>query len=365
MPGNLLAQFLVGDGGVSLPTYPVCRNKTMKNDLNPEDTLRQLINSQVISRLIYVVAKLGIADFIKNGPMSCEQLAESANTNPNSLYRVLRTLASVGVFSETETGIFEQTQMSKLLESDIAGSQRAVAMLVWKPWWRQGWDELLYSVETGKVGFDRVHGMGLFEYLSRNADASDLSNKAMASFTGQEIDSILSAYDFNNFAKIIDIGGGNGALICAVLKRYPQIKGTLFDLPFAVKKARELLKDKLDANNYDLIEGDFFESVPVGGNLYILKSVIHDWDNEHAITILKNCHRAMNGNGRLLVIERVIPSGNVPSPGKIMDIVMMVNLGGHERTASEYKTLLNDSGFKLNGIIPTGSAMNIIECVPD
>jgi len=347
-------------------------NKTMLNDLSsqekvtmsPAETLRRLINSQVISRLIYVVAKLGIADLLRNGPMSCEQLAESANAHPSSLYRVLRTLASVGVFSETEIGTFEQTQVSKLLESDISGSQRAVAMLVWEPWWRQGWDELLYSVETGKIGFDRVHGMGLFEYLSRKADASDLFNKAMASFTEQEIDAILSSYDFSSFTKIIDIGGGNGALMCAILKSCPDVNGILFDLPNTIEMARKLIKEKSEEKRCELVAGDFFKSVPVGGDLYILKSVIHDWDNERALDILKNCHKAMAGDGRLLLIERVIPSGNIPSLSKIMDIVMMVNLGGLERTADEYEALLNSSGFKLAGIIPTGSAMSIIECVP-
>ncbi|GBE03018.1 multifunctional cyclase-dehydratase-3-O-methyl transferase TcmN [bacterium BMS3Bbin06] len=333
--------------------------------MSPADTLRQLINSQVISRLIYVVAKLGIADFLKNGPMSCEQLAKSVNVNSSSLYRALRTLASVGVFSETEAGIFKQTKMSKLLESDIAGSQRAVAMLVWEPWWRQGWDELLYSVETGKVGFDHVHGMGLFEYLSRNADASSLFNKAMDSFTGQEIDSILSSYDFSNFTKIVDIGGGNGAFMCAILKSCPDVNGILFDLPNTIATARKLMKENAEEKRCDLIAGDFFKSMPVGGDLYTLKSVIHDWDDERAIDLLKNCHKAMAGDGRLLLIERVIPSGDVPSAGKIMDIVMMVNLGGLERNANEYEALLNESGFRLTGIIPTGSAMSIIECVPD
>jgi len=333
--------------------------------MNPADNLKQLINSQVVSRLIYVVAKLGIADLLKDGPMSCEQLAESTNVNSGSLYRILRTLASVGLFSEIEPGGFGQTQMSKLLESDIAGSQRAVAMLVWEPWWRQGWDELLYSVETGKVGFDRVHGMGLFEYLSCNTDASNLFNKAMDSFTGQEIESILSSYDFSNFTKIVDIGGGNGAFMCAVLKSCPDVNGILFDLPNTIETARKLIKEKAEEKRCDLVAGDFFKSMPVGGDLYTLKSVIHDWDNERAKDILRNCHKAMAGDGRLLLIERVIPSGDVPSPGKIMDIVMMVNLGGLERTANEYEALLNDSGFRLTGIIPTGSAMCIIECVPD
>lgn len=331
---------------------------------SPENTLRQLISSQVVSRLLYVVAKLRIADLLKDGPKHYKLLAELSEADSHSLYRVLRTLASAGVFSETESGIFEQTPMSHFLQTDVPGSQHAVATLVWEPWWRQSWDELLYSVKTGKVAFKYVHGVDLFEFLSRNSEAAALFNKAMHSFSEQEIDSILSAYDFSNFKKIVDIGGGYGGFIFAVLKAYPQIKGILFDLSPTVITVGKPIEGNTIADRCELVTGDFFKSIPIGGDLYTLKSVIHDWNDERALQILRNCYRAMADSGRLILIERVIPSNSAPSPGKIMDIVMMVNLGGLERTATEYQALIEKAGFELIGIIPTTSAMSIIECAP-
>ncbi|MEW5950134.1 MAG: methyltransferase [Thermodesulfobacteriota bacterium] len=339
-------------------------NGKIEMTMSPENTLRQLISSQVISRLIYVVAKLGIADLLKDGPRHYERLAELSQADSHSLYRVLRTLAGAGVFSETEPGIFEQTPVSQFLQADVPGSQHAVATLVWEPWWRRGWDELLYSVKTGKVAFNHVHGMDLFEVLSRDSEAAALFNKAMHSFSEQEIDSILSAYDFSSFKKIVDIGGGHGGFISAVLKAYPQIKGILFDLSHAVTTVGKPIEGNTIADRCELVAGDFFKSIPIGGDLYTLKSVIHDWNDERALEILKNCYKAMADSGRLILIERVIPSGNTPSPGKIMDIVMMVNLGGLERTVAEYQGLIEKAGFELIGIIPTTSAMSIIECAP-
>jgi len=332
--------------------------------MRPEDVLKQFSNSQVVSRLIYVVARLGIADLLKDGPRSYKQLAESTKVHPHSLYRVLRTLASVGVFSEIEAGLFEQTPAGSLLQSDIVGSQRALAMLFWEPWWRQGWDELLDCVKTGKVAFDRVHGMSLFDFLSGNAEASDLFNRAMTSFTEKESDSILPAYNFSGFTRIVDVGGGHGGFIRAVLGAYPQIEGVVLDLPHTIEEAKRIVREKSVENRCFFAAGDFFEWVPEGGDLYTLKSIIHDWDDDRAVEILRNCRRAIRQNGRLLMVERVLPTGNEPSAGKIMDIVMMVNLGGVERSATEYRALLEKADFRMVQIIPTASAVSIIECVP-
>lgn len=327
-------------------------------------SLYNLLNSHVISRLIYSVSKIGIPDILKDRRMDYTQIAERTGVHPRSLYRVMRTLCTVNVFSETEEDVFNLGEVGQLLRTDIPESQHALAILMWEPWWRQGWDELLYSLKTGNVAFDHVHGERLFEYLRRNPDDAELFNKAMTSITMQENKAILDAYDFSGIQKIVDIGGGHGKLLASTLRAYPSMEGILFELPMVLDSARINIGHENLSERCELIAGDFFESFSLQGDVYILKSVIHDWKDEQATRILKNCRRSLSKNGRLLIIERIIPSGNDLHPAKLMDIVMLVNLGGQERMLPEYEGLLNSSGFKLNGIISTNSAMSIIEGVP-
>jgi hypothetical protein len=287
-----------------------------------------------MSRLIYAVAKTGITDLLKDNQLDYKELAERANVYPRSLYRVMRTLSSVNVFSEMEDGVFRLSDIGQLLRTDIPESQHALAVLMWEPWWRQGWDDLFYSLQTGKVAFDHVHGRGLFEYLKQNPEAAELFNKAMTSFTVQETKAILDAYDFSGFKKVVDIGGGQGKLLASLLKKYPSMNGVLLDLPMALDSAKRLIDQEDLSERCELVSGDFFKSFSLSGDVYILKSVIHDWSDEQAISILKNCRGSINKESRLLIIERIIPPGNKPSPAKIMDIVALVNLGGQKRTLS-------------------------------
>lgn len=335
-----------------------------KKDEQNMKSLYSLLNSHVMSRLIYAVAKTGIPDLLKDNQLDYKELAERANVYPRSLYRVMRTLSSVNVFSEMEDGVFRLSDIGQLLRTDIPESQHALAVLMWEPWWRQGWDDLFYSLQTGKVAFDHIHGRGLFEYLKQNPEAAELFNKAMTSFTVQETKAILDAYDFSGFKKVVDIGGGQGKLLASLLKKYPSMNGVLLDLPMALDSAKRLIDQEDLSERCELVSGDFFKSFSLSGDVYILKSVIHDWSDEHAISILKNCWGSINKESRLLIIERIIPPGNKPSPAKIMDIVALVNLGGQERTLSEYEGLLKSSSFKLNRVINTNSAMSIIEGIP-
>ncbi len=327
-------------------------------------SLYGLLNNHVISRLIYSVARVGIPDLIKGDQIHYEQLAEKGHVHPRSLYRVMRTLGGVNIFSEVEEGVFRLGDLGQLLRTDVPGSQHALAVLMWEPWWRQGWDELLYSLRTGNVAFNHVHGKGLFEYLMQNPDAAELFNKAMTSITMQEIIAIMDAYDFSGADTIVDIGGGHGTLLASLLRKYRSMKGVLFDLPAAIDRAKRTMDGGDLSGRCESVAGDFFKSFSLPGEVHVLKSVIHDWNDEQAIQILKNCRGSLRGESRLLIIERIIPSGNEPSPAKLMDMVMLVNLGGQERTSSEYERLLISSGFKPQRIISTNSAMSIIEAMP-
>ena len=328
---------------------------------NPHETLAALLNGHVISRLVSIAAELGVADALKDGPAGYERVAECVGANPDSLYRAMRTLAGAGVFREVEKGVFELTPVGGLLVSDAPESQRSLATLMWAPWWRQGSDEALHSVLTGETGFDRVHGSGLFEYLRANPEAAGLFGRAMTSFTRKETEAIMKARDFSSASLVVDVGGGFGGLLSSILSANEGVRGLLYDLPYVIERAKGMLAQEGFSGRMDFREGDFFKSIPGGGDIFILKSVLHDWNDEKAGAILANCRKAMADGARLLVIERVVPEGDSPSPAKIMDIAMLVNLGGRERTLNEYSALLESAGFKMMDCIPTASPMSIIE----
>lgn len=323
--------------------------------------LHGLIQGASVSRLIHLAAKLGIADLLKEGPMHYVALAEMTQTNKQALYRLLRALASMEVFMEVDEGIFKQTPTSELLVENATSSLKSLALLTWEPWLRQAFDEMLYSIKTSKPAFDHVHGKSFFEFISENKAAADLFDQVMTNYTEQEVKAILSAYDFSRTKKVIDIAGGRGMLIKMILIAYPTIKGVLFDLAHVINMASHAMAAIKE--RCQLVEGSFFESIPTGGDLYLLKSIIHDWDDQHAIKILKNCRMAMPKTGKLLLIERII-THDTSYLNKILDITMLVLLSGRERTAAEYKELLTASGFRLNQIIPTTSRLSIIEAIP-
>ncbi len=296
-----------------------------------------------------------IADALRNGAKTCEELAPSVGANPRALYRLLRALASQGVFEEDDQGRFTLTPRAEFLQTDVPGSLRSLAIALGEAWWWRPWGELLHSVETGKPAFEHIFGTEFFEYMNQNAEAAAIFNAVMAGGSRQVGVDVAAAFDFSEMRTVVDVGGGHGALLAGILRANPHLRGILFDLPSVVDGAKSILEAEGIAERCELVGGDFFESVPRGGDAYVLKIILHDWDDEHAVAILKNCHRAMEPQRTLLVVERPIPPGNHPFPGKYTDLNMLVLVRGRERTVAEYQLLFEAAGFRLTRSIPTPS----------
>jgi ubiquinone/menaquinone biosynthesis C-methylase UbiE len=336
-------------------------NALSNPDVPPSVGMLQMISGFWISRAIYVAAKLGIADQLRDGPKTVDELAAATATHAPSLYRVLRALAGVGVFTEDKKRGFALTPLADTLRTDAPGSLRAFATVELGEEHYPAWGELLHSVRTGEIAFDRAFGMPVWKFFEQNPGNAKTFNDAMTGFTLAVNDAVLSSYDFSSISKIVDVGGGHGSLIASILKANPKMRGVLFDAPPVIEGAGHRLKDEGLAERCEATAGDFFDSVPSGGDAYIVKWIIHDWDDEQSVSILKNCHRAMAENGRLLLVEAVVPDGSEPHFSKYMDLNMLIMTGGRERTEDEYRTLLEASGFKLTRTVPTKSPMSIIE----
>jgi hypothetical protein len=274
-----------------------------------------MITGYWISQAIYAAAQFGIADHLKDGPKTVTELATATSTNPDALYRLLRALASVGIFAEGDSRRFSLTPLAEPLRSDIAGSKRALALMSGDEQFR-AWAEIDYSLRTGKVAFDKVFGKPVFDYLGEHPDKARIFDAAMVGIHGRESNAILNAYDFSLFGVVADIGGGNGSQITEILKKHGRIKGILFDLPHVIERAQQRIQASGLLDRCKLVAGSFFDAVPEGADAYVMRHIIHDWDEEKCLTILRNCHRAMRPAGKLLVIESVIPPGNEPFHGK-------------------------------------------------
>jgi SAM-dependent methyltransferase len=325
--------------------------------------LMQMLSGRWVSQMISVAAKLGIADLLSGGARSSHELAEATASNPQALYRLLRGLASLGIFSEPDPGYFALTPLAECLRSGVRGSMRAAAMAFGEEWYYRPWGDLLYSVKTGKTAFSHQFGQEGFEYLRENAEAARIFNEAMTCLSAIDNPAIVAAYDFSSAACVVDVGGGYGTLLAEVLKANPTARGLLFEQPAVIEGAKQQLQAAGLMDVCEVVAGDFFEAIPSGGDLYLMKSVIHDWDDERALKILKNCHRAMKGKSRLLLIEHVIHSGHQSMFGKLADIKMLVMSGGRERSGPEYRALLAAAGFELTNLIATQTPLNLIEAV--
>jgi SAM-dependent methyltransferase len=329
----------------------------------PSELMTQMIMGFMQSQAIYVAAKLGIADLLKDKPKSSAELAEATGVDARSLYRVLRALSSTGIFAETDTDSFGLTPLAETLRSDTPGSMRAMAVYMGEEWHMRPWNDIMYSVQTGRPSFDHIFGQPAFPYLAEHPDDARIFNDAMTSFSASVVEAIVAGYDFSSIERIVDIAGGHGRLISSILKANPQMKGILFDVASVIEGAHPLLASEGVAERCELAAGDFFEAVPGGGDAYIMKHIIHDWDDERALKILQNCHRVMRADGRVLLVEMVVPEGNEPGPGKFIDLEMLLFTGGCERTEDEYAALFKRAGFELTRITPTQSAYSIIEAV--
>jgi hypothetical protein len=329
----------------------------------PPATLLQMMTGYWVSQALYVAAKLGIADLLADGPVDCEDLAAATGTHAPSLQRVLRALASVGVFTEASPGSFALTPLAELLRTETPGSMRALAIMYAEEQYR-AWGGLLHSVRTGEMAFDHQFGMGYFEYLAQHPEADRVFNEAMTGWTHQLVGAVVDTYDFSPFKTVVDVGGGYGTLLAAVLRSNPGTRGVLFEQPHVVASVEEQLVSAGVADRCTFVGGDFFVAVPGGGDAYVLSQILHDWDDERCVAILAQCRRAMPDHAKLLVVELVLPEGDEPFLGKWLDLHMLVLLGSRERTASEYDALFRAAGFKLVRVVPTPPGPSVVEAVP-
>jgi len=329
----------------------------------PQFVMLQMITGFWVSRAIYVAAKLGLADLVKDSPKTADELARLTGTHSPSLYRALRALASVGVFTDDGRGRFAQTPLSETLRSDTPGSLRALAIVELGQEHFPAWGNLMHSIKTGEIAFDDLFKQNAWEYYAQNPEDASNFNESMRGLTEMVNVAVLEAYDFPGVDKLVDVAGGTGRLISSILSAHPRMRGVLFDLPHVIAEAGPLLDAAGVRGRCETSTGDFFRSVPEGGDAYVMKWIIHDWDDEKSTVILKNIHRAMDEKGKLLLIEMVVPEGNQPDLSKFLDLDMMVMTGGRERTEAEFNSLLAASGFKLTRVIRTAYPVCVIEAV--
>jgi cyclopropane fatty-acyl-phospholipid synthase-like methyltransferase len=329
-------------------------------EIPPPMAMLQLISGFWISRCIYVTAKLRIPDLLNDGPQTAEELAAATGTHPQSLFRLLRALAAVNILA-VEDDRFGNTPVSETLRADIPGSLRAFAMTELGEEHYPAWGELLHSVRTGEIAFDKAFGIPIWEFFGKNPENAQIFNDAMSGVTGQATEAMHAAYSFAGIKTLVDVGGGHGALITSILERNPEMRGILFDAPVVIEGAEATMRASGVADRTELIGGDFFQSVPEGGDAIIMKWIIHDWNDEQSIAIMRNCHRALPENGKLILVEAVVPAGNEPHFSKFIDLNMLVMTGGRERTEDEFRKLYEAAGFRLDRIVPTESPFSVIE----
>ena len=322
----------------------------------------RMITGYYVSQAIYVIARLGVADLLGEGPRDAEDLARQSKTHAPSLKRVLRLLVTAGLFTEDGEGCFAVTPTGDYLRAGVPGSMRAVALL-FGGITQRAWGDLLHSVETGEPAFRRVFGQDSFAYLAEHADEATNFDAAMAGFTAQIAAVVAKAYDFSGCRRVVDVGGGNGALLVGILRAH------LFDLPQVVERALPHLRELGLADSCEVVGGDFFVNVPGDADAYLLKHVIHDWDGEHAVAILRSCRRAMSPNAKLLIVEGVYPphvdQSDESRGAAANDVNMLVCTGGRQRSEAEFRSLFAAAGFAFSRIIPTDiAAASVIEGVP-
>jgi hypothetical protein len=326
--------------------------------------LRRLVNGFRVSQAIHVAVVLGLADRLADGPRSAAELAAETGCHADSLYRLLRALATVGVFEELDGQRFGPTPMGDALRDESPDSVAGYAAFVGRPYYWQAWSSLLHSVRTGENAFRSVHGQGVWEYRGRHPDESAIFDGAMTSQSRFVVASVLGAYDFGRFATVIDVGGGRGAFVAALLDRWPNVRGVVFDQSHVVSGAYELLRHAGVESRCQVASGSFFDTVPAGGDAYVLKSVLHDWPDAKALAILRTCRREAGRSSRLILVERLIGGPNQGADSAFSDLNMLVAPGGQERTEEQFASLLTAAGFRLTTTVVTESDVSVIEAVP-
>ncbi|HTM26111.1 MAG TPA: methyltransferase [Vicinamibacterales bacterium] len=331
---------------------------------SPYEVLFQMVIGKWISQAIGTVVEIGVPDGLRNGARRCSDIAREAGVSEDGLYRLLRALASVGLFAESANRRFKLTPMGQFLRSDHPQSAAGYAQFVahdstWRPW-----GQLNYSVKTGMPAFDHVFGAPIFEYLSKNPKAAAVFDDAMTSISATEAHATSDAYDFKGIKTLMDVAGGHGLLLATVLRRHKTMRGVLFDLPHVVAGAAATFARAGITGRVRTESGDFFKELPSGADAIIMKHIVHDWDDDSATRILQTCHRALGPRGRVLIVDPVVPPGNVPHYGKLLDLEMLVlTPRGRERTKTEFARLLRGAGFRLSRVIATKSPLSVVEAV--
>jgi hypothetical protein len=323
--------------------------------------MQRLLRGLVLPRAVQVAAELGLADVLAEGPQPVHVLAARVGASPDALFRLMRVLASIGIFVETAPRVFGLTPLAATLRSDVPGSLRAMAR--WngsETYWRS-LGELLYSVRTGEPAFPHVFGAPMFDYFASHPEIGSIFEASMAGVSAAEVQAVAEACDLSGVSILADIGGGSGELLLALLQRYPTLRAILLELPAVIEQARLRLGAQDLLGRVDLLVGSFFEQVPTGADRYVLKNILHDWPDQMASRLLQQVRAALSPYSRLLVLEQIVPEGSGASLAKWADLTMLVNLGGRERTEAELRTLLQTSGFHLRSVIPTRSRLVVLE----
>jgi hypothetical protein len=327
----------------------------------PHVQLVQMGRAFMVSRIVYAAAKLGLADQLASGSKNAAELAVSMRVHAPSLHRLMRALASLGILTERSEQCYSLTVLGEALKTGAPGSAKASVLMQGSPWFHTSFDHVVDAIQTGENGFEKVHNQQLFDYLAQHPEEGSLYNEAMAGLTSQEPAAVAAAYDFSSFNTIIDIGGGTGNMITTILTRHPALRGVLFDKPHVVADAVPLLAAKGLSNRIRVEAGDFLRTVPRGGEVYLLSHIIHNFSEDQCLTILGHVHEAMKLTGHLLIIETVLLPGDVPDPGKMLDVTMLAVGRGQERTEIEYSHLLSGADFRLTRVVPTKSRVSVVE----
>lgn len=330
---------------------------------DPRLALLGLINGFQITQAIRVAATLRIADHLKDGARSASELAALTKSHPDSLYRLLRALAAVGVFREDEGQEFALTPMGDCLRADSATPLGAWAEVVGSPYFWQAWGHLLHSVQTGENAFESLNGKNVWQFRAEHPEHGATFDRAMTQLSRGGAEAVIRAYDFSPFGHIVDVGGGQGLMLAAILRVHPHMRGTLFDQSDVVAGAKTTLMERGVIERCDIVGGSFFETVPEGADAYLMRAVIHDWEDDEAIAILKVCRRAMRETAKLIIIERLVAPPNEMPATKFSDLNMLVSPGGRERTREEFSDLFSEAGFELTLVFPAGTH-NVIEARP-
>jgi hypothetical protein len=350
---------------IAMSTVPVQHStEVLSKHPGPEHVqyVFQLASGILVSAALHAALKCGIPDQLIDGPKRVSELARNSNVHEQALYRCLRALAAAGIFTEIDDGVFANSPTSEVLRSDHP--MKAVDTAIWmtNSFHFRTYAEFLHTVRTGETCVERAVGVPCFDYFPTDQECNSEFNNAMTSITAMVVPAVLASYDFSGMGTLCDIAGGHGLLLTSILKKHPDLSGIIFDLQHVIGETRERVNAAGLADRCQTIGGDFFQSVP-DADSYIMKNIIHDWEESKAITILQNCAKAMRGDGKILLVEAVLPAGDKPHMGKILDLEMMAIPGGQERNATQYEQLLAKAGLRLQRIVQNDSPLSVIEAV--